>query len=609
MIDHPLNPWQRTAFELRLNRRRLLRALAGSAVLIASACRKGSAQKTVNASTIPEPSSTATTRIPSASQSPSRPTPTSQIDPTPGATATVTPLPTPQILFRGGFFADPASHDFNANLYCGGDPSLFSGLLTLNTDLNPMSDWAIRWEPNKDSSQWTFHLRQNNKGWSNGQPVTAHDFVWSWQRLLDPATQAPHAWLLFDLVNAVQIHEGTLPPDSLGVQAIDQWTLQVDLVGPRVYFPTIVATIGTAPAFQPAVEKYGSSWTDGEHCVSNGPFLLHDWQHGDRWTTVPNTNHWNSGNVRLEKTIVPIFPETKHQQPYFNGQVDFMPVSEQDVANVRSIADFSGQMVSSTDPTTWFLVVDPSQPPFDDLRVRQAIAHVIDRERLEQLSQGRASRAQSLLPTTFPIRGEDDTVKALQRFDVDRAIQLLSATPYANGTNWPNVSLLISEDSELPQLLAGDCAEQLLENLGLPVSVKTVSDQEFKNAIAAKSGGLFWGRWDFTYADPNNGYSDAFFPAGTNAPMLVLTPPGLADLVGRGKAEPDETARISIYRECETMLQTSVSYIPIAYPVTFFLIRPWVAGFPLVGDSSVLQPGRLFTRLTSLVSIKNRPLG
>ncbi len=522
--------------------------------------------------------------------------------------ATPSPLPESQVLYRGGFSNEPVSHDFNADLYCGGDASLWSGLLTLNTDLTPMGDWADHWEPNEDSSVWTFHLRHNNTGWSNEQSVTAHDFVWSWQRLIDPATNAPQAWLLYDVINAVDIHDGKRQPAELGIEAPDDWTLIVNLVGPRVYFPTIVATIGLAPANRQAVKAFGDSWTDVNHCVSTGPFRLTSWEHGERWTTEPNPNHWNFANIKLEQTVVPILPSSKHQQPYFNGEVDYLPVNADDVSNVRSISDYANQMTSSVDPAVWFLIVAPAQPPFDDQRVRSAVAHAIDRKRLEQLSVGRVSGAQSLLPITFPMRGEDDTVTALQQFDVDQALQHLAGTDHAGGKNWPQITLMISEADEVPQLLASDCAAQLLENLGMTVDVQTVSEADYEAALANQSAALFWKRWDFTYPDPNNGYADAFFPTGSDTSLLPLAPSDLGDLVGRGKVEEDEDARRLLYRDCEKTLQSAVAYIPIGYPVTFYLIRPWVAGFPLVGDSSVLQPGLLFTRLTSLVSLKDRAL-
>src|SRR6185312_4778006 len=110
-----------------------------------------------------------------------------------------------------------------------------------------------------------------------------------------------------------------------------------------------------------------------------------------------------------------------------------------------------------------------------------------------------------------------------------------------------------------------------------------------------------------TYADANNGYSDAFFPIGGADPPLPSPPPNLADLIGRGKVERNPEARKTIYRDAEVALQTAVSYIPIAYPVTFYLVRPWIAGFPLANDATLLQPDTLFTRLTSLVSIQNKP--
>ncbi|MGA7669888.1 MAG: peptide ABC transporter substrate-binding protein [Nitrolancea sp.] len=609
MTNRPIKQPHHAGTEPTFDRRRLMKLLAGGAALVASACSHGSAEVVSQTSPTAAPLPTFDDRVPPPIQTPSRSTATAAPSSTPSGSATPSPLPGPQILYRGGFTAEPASHDFNANLFCSGDPSLWSGLLALNTDLTPMGDWADHWEANADSSAWTFHLRHNNSGWSNAKSVTAYDFVWSWQRMIDPATNAPQAWLLYDVVNAIDIHDGKRQPSELGVQATDDWTVVVNLVGPRVYFPTIAATIGLVPAYRQAVESFGDSWTDADHCVSNGPFRLTSWNHGDHWTTEPNPNHWNSNNVRLEQTVVPIIPDTKHQQPYFNAAVDFMPVNAGDVTNVRSISDYASQMISSIDPAVWFLIVSPTNPPFDDQRVRKAVARAIDRKRLEQLSEGRASAAQSLLPTTFPLWVADGSVEALQQFDVDQALQGLAGTEYAGGENWPSVELLISESDEVPQLLATDCAEQLLENLGMKIDVKTVSEADYASALSAGTSALFWRRWDYTYPDPNNGYSDAFFPIGSETPLLPLTPADLGDLVGRAKVEQSDDARELLYRDCETTLQTAVAYIPIAYPVTFYLIRPWIAGFPLVGDSSVLQPGLLFTRLTSLVSIKDREAG
>jgi ABC-type oligopeptide transport system substrate-binding subunit len=225
-----------------------------------------------------------------------------------------------------------------------------------------------------------------------------------------------------------------------------------------------------------------------------------------------------------------------------------------------------------------------------------------------QLSEGRAGTARSLLPTTFPGRVADDDVNSLQDFDVDKALQLLDDTPYAGGVNWPPVTLLMTDTSDVATLLANDCAAQLNENIGMQVDITNVSPAEYDAALKDGSAGIFWKRWDFTYADANNGYSDAFYPIGSTESLLPEPPPNLGELVGRGKVEPNATARAAIYRNVEIALQTSVNYVPLAYPITFYLVRPWVAGFPLASDSSLLQPGTLFTRLTSLVNIQNRPL-
>jgi len=152
-----------------------------------------------------------------------------------------------------GVRSEPASHDFNAELYCGGAVSLWAGLLGFDPDLSPVAEWAEKWEPNADGSQWTFHLRSDNKGFSNGDPVTADTFVFSWKRMLDPKQSTnSYASILYDIKNAEDINTNGADPETLGVKAVDQWTFQVDLIGPRGLFPVIAgytATVPTHPEF------------------------------------------------------------------------------------------------------------------------------------------------------------------------------------------------------------------------------------------------------------------------------------------------------------------------------------------------------------------------
>src|SRR5262249_12113644 len=163
---------------------------------------------------------------------------------------------------------------FNANLYVNAEPETFAGLMTFDPDGNPVPDWAEKWESNTDGSVWTFHLRPNNKGWTNGDPVTAHDFVWSFARVLDPqpvgaAVQTSYSFILYDVKSGQSFSTGTpvsregdplngkvATAEDLGLKAIDDWTFEVTLEGPSANFAQKVAYYACVPAHRASVEKY-----------------------------------------------------------------------------------------------------------------------------------------------------------------------------------------------------------------------------------------------------------------------------------------------------------------------------------------------------------------
>jgi oligopeptide transport system substrate-binding protein len=155
----------------------------------------------------------------------------------------------------GGWFQnDPASHDFNKDLYCSGVPALFAGLMAFNADFVAVPWMATKVEPNKDGSMWTFTIRKDSR-WSDNAPVSARDFEWSWKRQLDPASAAPYASFLYDIKNAEAFNKKQITDASqVGVKAKDDWTLEVTLEGPRGYFPVLSAYLAALPGYRPAVE-------------------------------------------------------------------------------------------------------------------------------------------------------------------------------------------------------------------------------------------------------------------------------------------------------------------------------------------------------------------
>ena len=182
---------------------------------------------------------------------------------------------------------------------------IFAWLMKFDPNYKAIPWLAERYEANPTGDVYTFYLRQGLK-WSNGDPVTAHDFVWSYQRKLDPAVAADYVGFFYDLKNAEKINKGEIKDLSqLGVQAKDDLTLEFTLEGPRGYFPVLMAYAATAPAHRASVEKHGDKWTEPENIVCNGIFTLESWDHNKQFTLKKNPTYFEKDKITLEKVVRP----------------------------------------------------------------------------------------------------------------------------------------------------------------------------------------------------------------------------------------------------------------------------------------------------------------
>lgn len=200
---------------------------------------------------------------------------------------------------------------------------LFEGLVIQNTEGSVIPGVAESWET-KDNQNYTFHLRKDAK-WSNGDPVTAHDFVYSLHLAVDPAFASPNAWYLklTGIKNAQAIIDGEKDIDTLGVKAVDDYTLEFNLDKPVPYFVAMTAHTVMMPVNQKVVEKFGDKWTKPENIVSNGAYKLQNWVINERLEMVRNTNYWDNKNTVINKvTYIPFESQTSAMNRYMTGEVD-----------------------------------------------------------------------------------------------------------------------------------------------------------------------------------------------------------------------------------------------------------------------------------------------
>ena len=258
---------------------------------------------------------------------------------------------------------------------------LFEGLLVTDVDGHPSAGVAEKWE-NKDFKVWTFHLRKDAK-WSNGEPVTAHDFVYSWQRLADPNTASPYeSYLQYGhIANIDDIIAGKKKPTELGVKAIDDNTLEVTLTEPVPYFYKLLVHPSMSPVHKTVVENFGEQWTQPANIVSNGAYKLKDWVVNERIVLERNTNYWdNAKTVINQVTYLPISSEVTDVNRYRSGEID-MTYNNMPIELFQKLKKEIPKEVH-VDPylCTYYYEINNQKPPFNDPRVRAALKLGLDRD-------------------------------------------------------------------------------------------------------------------------------------------------------------------------------------------------------------------------------------
>src|SRR5258706_1081510 len=364
----------------------------------------------------------------------------------------------------GGYWQnDPSSHDFNKDLYCSGVASLWAGLMKFDVNFQPVPYVASKVSANADGSVWTFVIRKDSK-WSDGSPCTAKDFEYSWKRQMDPASKNPYSSYFYDIKGAEPFNKGKVPDASqVGVVAKDDWTLEVPLEGPRGYFPVLSAYLAALPAHRPSVEKHGDKWTEAANIVSNGPFVLEAWEHNKVMVLRKNKHFLNAKDVTLDKVTIPIIPLQSGALPYENNELDLTPLQTGDLKRLRDGAATKAQVFRYPFPGTWYLTPQVTKPPFDNVKVRRAVAHAIDRDNIVRVADGFAVPAHSMIPPGFPGAVDDKKIRDIQRFDPKAAMAQLKGTPFEGGKNWPKITLTMRDEGLGSKPLAEALQSALLQ--------------------------------------------------------------------------------------------------------------------------------------------------
>jgi oligopeptide transport system substrate-binding protein len=486
-----------------------------------------------------------------------------------------------QVLRFGGgswYQSDPSSQDFNKDLYCDGVPALWAGLMKFTADFQSVPYVASRVTSNADGSVWTFTIRKESK-WSDGSPCTARDFEYSWKRQLDPATAAPYAAFLYDIKNAEAFNKKTVTDaGQVGVRAKDDWTLEVTLEGPRGYFPVLAAYLAALPGHRPSIEKHGDKWTEAANIVSNGPFILEAWEHNKQLVLKKNPHFFDAKEVTLERVIIPIIPVASGALPYENGEVEMTRLQPGDVRRFQSDAKLSKEVFRFPFPGTWYLTPQVTKPPFDNVKVRRAVGHAVDRENVVKVSQGLAIPAHSMIPPGFPGATDEKRIRDIQRFDPKAAMEMLKGTPYEGGKNWPRIVLSMRDEALGSKPLAEAVQAVLLEHLNMKTELEVLEPKVFRERLWKQDLQFVWIRWFMDYPDPHNEYFDTFYGKKTTGRRQAWTNEAFDKELEAGRDTRDTQKRLANYAKAEEIMQVDGGYVPVAWVVRYATAKPWIKG-------------------------------
>jgi ABC-type oligopeptide transport system substrate-binding subunit len=450
---------------------------------------------------------------------------------------------------------------------------------------------------NTDGSVWTFTMRKDSR-WSDGGPVTARDFEWSWKRQLDPATAAPYASFLYDIKNGEAFNKKQITDaNEVGVKARNDRTLEVTLEGPRGYFPVLAAYLAALPAHRASVEKYGDKWTEAANIVCNGPFTLEAWDHNKQMVLRKNKHFFGAKDVTLDKVIIPIIGVAAGALPYDNNEIDLTSLQVADLKRLQGDQRTARQVFRYPFPGTWYLLPQVTKPPFDNLKVRKAVAHAIDRENVIKVAQGFALPAHSMIPPGFPGALDDPKIRGLQKFDPKLAMSMLKGTPFEGGKNWPKIVLSMRDEALGAKPLAEAVQAVLLENLNMKTELEVLEPRVFRERLWKQDLQFVWIRWFMDYPDPHNEYFDTFYGKKTTGRRQAWTNADFDRELEAGRDTRDTKARLAHYAKAEEIMQTDVGYVPVAWVVRYAAAKPWVRGIEKNKQGEMVVEGNIYLNM------------
>jgi len=477
-------------------------------------------------------------------------------------------------------WADPATldpHLVTDTTSAGLVVELFSGLVSLNSSLEIVPELAESWEISDDGKVYTFKLRDGIL-FSDGSPITARDFKWSFERAAHPDTESPVASIyLEDIVGSMEVIDGDGSiTDISGVKIIDDSTLQITIDAPKAYFLAKL-TYPTAYVLKKNnVDQNGDDWTDSP--IGTGPFVMYEYRIGEVLVIRRNDYYWGE-KARLDGVEYNL-AGGQAMSMYENDEIDITGVGLADLERVKDVNDPLNSDLVSVPPsfTVSYIGFNVKEPPFDDLKFRLALNYAVDKQLIaSQVYSDLVKPAYGILPPNFP--GFSLDISGIE-YDPDKAAQLLSESKYADASTRPPIVVTVPGTGGSPSLDMEVVSDMWDRILGVQIEIQQVEWATYLQDLHRRRLQVWGGSgWQADYPDPQD-FIDILFHTESTNNHGNYSNTDADKFLEDARTEQDIYKRISLYNKAEQLIIDDAPWLPMWFDQEgLALIKPWVKGF------------------------------
>ncbi len=447
---------------------------------------------------------------------------------------------------------------------------IYSGLMKLDNNLEPVPDIAASMPTvSADGLTYTFNLRKDVK-FSDGTPVTAYDFQYSWTRAATPATNSPTATeYLGDIAGVNDVLSGKATQIS-GVKVIDNYTLQVTINSPESYF-LYKLTFPASFVVEKSNVTSGANWWKTP--IGTGPFKVQEWTPETEFILARNDLYY--GDLpKIAEIDMTLNSTTNDMDLFETGDVDF----------TSPPAEYYDQIMDPSGPFYQDLSVSPSlsvdyigfnckEAPFNDPDIRQAFCLAIDKDKIVDLTyRNMAQKAEGILPPGIP--GYNANVTGLN-FNVTQAQALIKASTYGSAANLPPITITVAGEGGNTDQVIQSLVYQWQQNLGVNVQVRELDPEVYYSELSQEVDQMYSTGWIADYPYPQD-FLDILFSSGSSYNYGGYSNPQFDSLIQQANQESDQTKAFALYQQAEQLIVNNAACLPLTFGQTYLLVQPWV---------------------------------